>query len=77
MLMLRDTWYRRCLRNILPTSLCHAIEQAVIDPLKMRKVRAFDPAMDPQTRARLVRYFAPHNEVLSKLIRRDLAHWRK
>jgi len=78
MLMLRDTWYRRCLRNILPWSLCHAIEQAVIDPLKMLNVRAFQyPAMDPQTRARLVRYFAPHNEVLSKLIRRDLAHWRK
>ena len=41
MLMLRDTWYRRCLRNILPWSLCHAIEQAVIDPLKMLKLTSF------------------------------------
>jgi hypothetical protein len=75
-LMSHDVWYRRCLRKVLPTSLRHAIQQAVVEPLKRRNVQPFHyPAMDPQTRARLVHYFAPHNDALSKLIGRDLAHW--
>jgi hypothetical protein len=33
--------------------------------------------MNPETRTRLVEYFRPHNEKISRLLNRDLSHWNK
>jgi hypothetical protein len=50
--------------------------QAVSDVLIKLNTKPFEyPPMRPETRAKLAGYFAPHNEKLSHLIRRDLSHW--
>jgi len=44
---------------------------------RFNKKRFNQPQMRPETRARLVEYFKPHNEKLSELLDRDLSHWNQ
>ena len=76
--MSRNTWYRRVLRSIMPPSARFKLQQFVVDPLKARNAKSSKyPEMNPQTRNKLLKHYAPHNKVLSELIARDLTHWSK
>jgi hypothetical protein len=77
-LMSHDTWYRRLFRNAMPPSVRVKLQQFVVEPLKTRNVKDFKyPEMSARTRKELVNYFAPHNELLTQFIGRDLSHWGK
>jgi hypothetical protein len=50
----------------------------VYDPLKVRNAKSSKyPEMNPQTRNKVLKHYAPHNKVLSELIARNLTHWSK
>jgi hypothetical protein len=77
-LMSYDTWYRRVLRSIMTPSARFKLQQFVVEPLNTRNVKSFKyPEMNPQTRNKLLKYYAPLNKILSDLIARDLTHWSK
>lgn len=63
---------KRFIKNALPMGLGRAIKKRIQTfnqaPLQV-------PPMLPETRARLIEHFRPHNAELSGLLGRDLSHW--
>lgn len=63
--------------GLLPQGGRAWLRRRVLQPLRrLNRVAATPPPMRPATRALLHRHFAPHNERLAELLRRDLSHWR-
>jgi hypothetical protein len=68
------------LKRVLPTRTRTWINRA-LQPLEQRihslnRARFLPPAMNPETRAWLHLYYRVHNQKLSKLLNRDLSHWK-
>jgi len=63
-------------RRLTPDALRLNLRKYVLDPLLRANTRPFRyPPMRPETRARLVEYFRPHNEALAELLGRALPGW--
>ena len=61
-------------RSVLPRQLRHGVVQ------RLRKLNSRDesrPSMDPELRKSLQKEFAPEVERLSRLLDRDLTHWKE
>jgi hypothetical protein len=63
---------KRVIRRLLPQPFVESVRDAL---QQMNERQFMPPPMRPETRARLDRYFAPHNAELSELLGRDLSHW--
>lgn len=50
------------------------VEELPIEPEK-RHVRSYESPIDPRIKARLLEYYAPHNEKLFKLLGDDIPEW--
>lgn len=71
-LMARERGWKRLARAVLPRSVGKQVKHT----LRAWNAAPFTPPpMDPQTRRRLIAYFAQPNAELADLLGRDLHHW--
>ncbi|MEK0081854.1 sulfotransferase domain-containing protein [Benzoatithermus flavus] len=76
MLRAPDSRVNRAYKAVVPARLRYFLFRHVVEPLSEANARPFRyPPMHEETRERLRAYFRPHNERLSALLGRDLAHW--
>jgi Sulfotransferase domain len=73
-----DVWLKRFYRAITSARVRYFVMHRIRMPLWAlnRRTQRYPP-MDPTTRRRLVDYFAPHNEALGRLLRRDMSRWNQ
>jgi len=65
---------KKILRKFIPMDLRDGILEYMF---RLNSRRSVVPPMRPETRQYLIEYFRPHNEKLSGLLNRDLAHWNQ
>lgn len=73
-LVVADNALRRALGRLLPRSWKRAIRSVVE---QVNETPFEPPSMKPETRARLVEHFRPHNERLERILGRDLSEWNR
>ena len=67
---------KRVYRKLVSPRVRLFFRARLLNPLRDKNVSDFRyPPMDPATRQRLLRYFNPHNQRLSRLLDRDLSAW--